>query len=100
MTFVQIIEYETTREDELESAFNEWLAATEGKRTVLTELHTRDREKPSHYVDIVAFPSYEKAMENNSLPETRRVAEKVRALCTEEPRFVNLEVAREEPQVQ
>jgi len=97
MTFVQIIEYETTRADELDTVFDQWLTATEGKRTVQHELHTRDMDKPTHYVDIVEFPSYEKAMENNDLPETRRIAEKVRALCTGEPRFVNLEVAREDP---
>jgi hypothetical protein len=97
MTFVQIIEYETTREDEVDSLFDQWLKATEGKRTVQHEFHTRDRDKPMHYVDIVEFPSYEKAMENNELPETRRVSEQIRALCTGEPRFLNLEVAREEP---
>ncbi|GGO50584.1 hypothetical protein GCM10012287_30640 [Streptomyces daqingensis] len=97
MTFVQIIEYETSRADELEDTFDEWLAASEGKRTVLQELHTRDREKPGHYVDIVEFPSYEAAMRNNELPETQHVAERMRSLCDGEPRFINLEVAREEP---
>ncbi|MGH3314358.1 MAG: hypothetical protein ACRDP3_27855, partial [Streptomyces sp.] len=82
MTFVQIIEYETTRADELDAVFDQWLSATEGKRTVMHELHTRDRENPSHFVDIVEFPSYEKAMENNDLPETQGVAEQMRALCT------------------
>lgn len=97
MTFVQIIEYETDRIDELNRAFDEWMSATEGKRTVMHELHTQDRDNPSHYVDIVEFPSYDKAMENNGLPETGRIADQMRELCTSEPRFVNLEVAREVP---
>lgn len=96
MTFVQIIEYETSRADELDRVFDEWLAATEGKRTVLHEMHTRDRDRPTHYVDIIEFPSYEKAMANSELPETRRIAEQMRAVCTGEPRFLNLQVAREE----
>lgn len=96
MAFVQIIEYETTREDEVNSVFDQWLKATEGKRTALHELHMKDRDKPDHYVDMVEFPSYEKAMENNELPETKHIAEQLRALCTGEPRYVNLEVAREE----
>lgn len=96
MTFVQIIEYETNREDEVNSILDQWMAATEGKRTALHELHTQDRDKPGHCVDIVEFPSYAKAMENNDLPETRHVAEQLRALCTGEPRYLNLEVAREE----
>jgi len=97
MTFVQIIEYETSHADELEKAFDEWLPASEGRRTVLQELHTQDRENPGHYVDIVEFPSYEKAMQNNDLPETQHIAARLRALCDGEPRFMNLEVAREEP---
>ncbi|GAB2613294.1 hypothetical protein GCM10027168_52530 [Streptomyces capparidis] len=96
MTFIQVIEYETTREEQMRQVFDEWMQATEGKRTVTRECHTRDRDAPGHYVDIVEFPSYEKAMENNDLPETRRIAERFRELCESEPRFVNLEVLDEE----
>lgn len=96
MTFVQLIEYETNRADELDAVFDQWMKATEGKRTVMHEMLGQDKDKPSHYVDIVEFPSYEKAMENNELPETQQIADQVRALCTGEPRFVNLEVKREE----
>ncbi|WP_314174680.1 hypothetical protein [Streptomyces winkii] len=96
MTFVQIIEYETTRADELEAVFDEWMKATEGKRTVLHEMHGQDRENPTHFVDIVEFPSYEKAMENSRLPETQKIADQARALCTGEPRFLNLDVQREQ----
>jgi hypothetical protein len=96
MTFVQVIEYETTREDDLNRAFEEWLQATEGKRTVARELHAKDRDNPAHYVDIVEFPSYEQAMVNNDLPETQRAAEEFRRLCTRGPRFVNLDVIEEQ----
>jgi hypothetical protein len=95
MTFVQVIEYETTQAEELDRLFDEWLKATEGKRTITHELHTRDRDKSSRFVDIVEFPSYEQAIHNNDLPETHAVAERMRALCTGEPRFLNLEVVRE-----
>ena len=96
MTFVQIIEFETDRQDELEKLYREWLAATEGKRTVLHEYHTRDRDRPTHFVEIVEFPSYEQAMVNSDLPETRQIAERMRALCESEPKFVNLDVLRED----
>ncbi|OEU86997.1 hypothetical protein DB35_25845 [Streptomyces abyssalis] len=95
MTFVQIIEYETNHADELDAVFEQWMKVTEGKRTVLHEMHAQDRDKPTHYVDIVEFPSYQKAMENSQLPETQQVADQARALCVGEPRFVNLEVKRE-----
>lgn len=95
MTFVQIVEYETTREPEMEAVFDEWEKTTEGKRTVTHEIHTQDRENPHHYVDIVQFPSYEEAMRNNDLPDTQRLAGKLRELCTGEPKFTNLEVVQE-----
>jgi quinol monooxygenase YgiN len=96
MAFVQIIEYETRRADELAKLLDEWMRATEGKRTVTRELHTQDRDNPSRFVDIVEFPSYEQAMRNNDLPETNAIAERMRALCTREPRFLNVEVLRDE----
>ncbi|MFA1544922.1 hypothetical protein [Actinomadura chokoriensis] len=96
MSFVQIIDYRTDRQDELESLFDEWAEASEGKRTATHELHTHDREDPSHYVDIVEFPSYEEAMRNSDLPETRRIAGQMEALCNDGPRFLNLDVTRDE----
>lgn len=96
MTFVQIIEYETNRPDELDALFDEWVAATEGKRTVSREVHARDRRNPSHFVDIVEFPSYEAAMRNNELAETQKVAAEIQARCTNGPRFMNLDVMRDD----
>ncbi|MEO3767099.1 hypothetical protein [Streptomyces sp. B8F3] len=92
MTFVQLIEYESERGEELDRAMDEWMTATEGKRTMSREMHGRDRGDTRHYVDIVEFPSYEQAMINNDLPETKRIAERFRELCSSEPRFVNLDV--------
>ncbi|HEX5568859.1 MAG TPA: hypothetical protein VFY14_18375 [Streptomyces sp.] len=97
MTFVQIIEYETTHSEEMMRLWDEWMRTTEGKRTVAREVLGKDRENPTHYVDIVEFPSYEQAMTNNDLPETQRVAEQFRRLCTSEPRFLNLEVVEQQP---
>ncbi|GAA2308686.1 hypothetical protein AB0C84_23390 [Actinomadura sp. NPDC048955] len=96
MGFVQIIDYRTDRQNELEGLFDEWAKASEGKRTATHELHTKDRQDASHYVDIVEFPSYEEAMRNSDLPETRRIAGEMEALCTDGPRFLNLEVVRDD----
>ncbi len=96
MAFVQLIEYETDHDEgELSRVMDDWMQATEGKRTMSREMHTRDREKNGHYVDIVEFPSYEQAMANSELPETQRAARQFRELCSSEPRFVNLEVIGE-----
>jgi hypothetical protein len=94
--FIQIIEYETTHPTELDALLDEWVTATEGKRTATHEMHTRDRDRPGRYVDIVEFPSYELAMRNSELPETQRIAAKMRALCESEARFLNLDVLRDE----
>lgn len=96
MAFVQVIEYRSQRKDELDRIFDEWLRATEGRRTACHELHTQDHDRPDHYVDIVEFPSYEQAMVNSDLPETRSLVARMRPLCSGEPRFLNLEVVREE----
>lgn len=96
MTFIQVIEYETAHPGEINALMDEWIAATEGKRTATHEAHTVDRDHPGRYVDIVRFPSYESAMRNSELPETQRVAGKMRELCTDGVRFLNLDVLRDE----
>lgn len=94
--FIQIIEYSTNRPSEVDALLDEWIAATEGKRTATHDLHTQDRDHPGTYVDIIEFPSYEQAMRNSGLPETQRAAEQMRALCESDPRFLNLDVLRDE----
>ncbi|WP_236654717.1 methyltransferase [Streptacidiphilus anmyonensis] len=96
MTFMQVIEYETTDEDRVDRLMDEWLRITEGKRTAHHAMFGKDREKPSHFMQIVEFPSYEEAMRNSDLPETRHIAEEMREACVGEPRFVNLDVTRDE----
>jgi len=95
MKFVQIIEFQTSRIDEFDAVEAKWRAATEGKRTVVRDIKVRDRDRPNTYMIIVEFPSYEDAMKNNELPETREIAEQMRKLTDGEPVFRNLEVISE-----
>jgi quinol monooxygenase YgiN len=95
MKFVQIIELQTSRGDDMEAIEQEWLRATEGKRTLLRELRTQDRDRPGTYLLIAEFPSYDAAMRNNELPETQRIAEQMRKLADGEPTFRNLDVLDE-----
>ena len=94
--FVQIIEYTTTKEKraEMDKLTDEWLAATEGKRTAGRAVSTSDRDKPNTYVDIIEFPSYEDAMRNNDMPETSEFAKKAGELSDGPPIFRNLDVMR------
>ena len=77
MQFIQIIEFTTTRFDEVEALMNEWVTKTEGKRKARRATVTADRDKANTYVQIVEFPSYEEAMANSNLPETAGFAEKI-----------------------
>ncbi|HWD53050.1 MAG TPA: hypothetical protein VG412_11675 [Acidimicrobiales bacterium] len=92
MAFVQIIEFTTTRPDEVEALSAEWQAQTEGRRTAQRGTFTQDRDRPNTYVQIVEFPSYEAAMANSELPETAAFAERVRSLCDGTMVFRNLDV--------
>lgn len=96
MGFIQIIEIETTRPDEVEALVGQWSAATQGKRTAQRGTFTKDRDRPNTYVQIVEFPSYEDAMANSDLPETASLSEKIRELCGGTLVFRNLDVQRVE----
>lgn len=96
MGFVQIIEVTTTRPPEIEALMDNWLAATEGRRSAHRSLLTKDRDRPDTYVQVVEFPSYEEAMANSNLPETSAFAEQLAKLCDRPPSFRNLDVVRED----
>jgi len=97
MSFIQIIEYETDRPEEM-AALGEARTAEMGDPPPGFRLAiTQDRDQPTRYLTIVEFPSYEAAMENSRLPETDAFAQRMAALCTSGPRFRNLEVKRTIP---
>ena len=92
MPFVQIIEIETTKPDEVEALVRDWRVKTTGTRRAQRGTFTKDRDRPDRYVQIVEFPSYEDAMANSELPETASFAEKLRQLCDGPLLFRNLDV--------
>ncbi|MEU3774349.1 ester cyclase [Streptomyces sp. NPDC032472] len=96
MTFVQIVDYETSRPEAVNDLLDRYLEQTNGKRTVTHSVIGRDRESETHFVDVVEFPSYEDAMKNSHLPETDRMFQEMVALCDGMPRFTNLDVVRDE----
>ncbi|GIE94287.1 hypothetical protein [Paractinoplanes rishiriensis] len=94
MSFVQIIEYETDRPEEI-AALGEARMAEGGPPDGFRLTVARDRDNPNRYVSVVSFPSYEEAMANSARPDTDEFARKMAALCTSPPRFRNLDVIRE-----
>lgn len=97
MSFIQIIEYETDRPEEMralgEARMAQMPPPPEGFRLQVT----RDRDNPHRYFTIVEFPSYEMAMENSARPDTDAFAKEMAALCTSPPRFYNLDVEQTMP---
>ena len=96
MSFIQIIEYETERPDEVAALDQEFEDA--GLPSRISHLHVaKDRDNPNGYVTIVEFPSYDEAMANSKTPEVQEFAARMAELCTGPPRFVNLDVLHEMP---
>ena len=96
MAFIQVIDFKTSRYDEMAAVDQEWAAATEGKRLTRRRIVAHDRENPDHYVYLVFFDSYEEAMANSDLPETSHFAEKMMALADGPATFVNLDVLEQD----
>jgi hypothetical protein len=96
MSFIQIIEYETDRPDEVAALGAEMEASGSAPRFTSLRM-TKDLDKPNSYATIVEFPSYEVAMENSNAPETKAFAAKMAELTSGPPRFHNLDVTRALP---
>lgn len=92
MAFVQIIEFRTADIETARQVNEEWMAATEGRRTLRRELVARDHADPDRYFAMEFFDSYESAMENSELPETQAAAEKYMKLADGPPVFYNLDI--------
>src|SRR4051794_11010087 len=94
MGFVQIIELQTSRFEEVEALHEAWLAETEGVRTTTSETVLADRDHPGRYLVIVEFPDDAAAAANNELEATGRFAERLSALLDEPPTFHNMDLVR------
>jgi len=92
MAFVQIIEFRSSDIAGILKADEDWMRATEGKRTARRLVLTRDRNDPDRHVMIVFFDSYESAMANSELPETQASSEIMAALADGPPSFRDLDV--------
>lgn len=93
MKFVQIIDFETDRIDEMRQLSEETdqrLAGRSGGPT--HRLVLKDRNQPNRYLVVIEFNSYEEAMANSNDPETTKFAERMAALCTKPPSFVDCDV--------
>lgn len=92
MAFVQIIEFRSSKIDEMRAVADEWEAKAGDDRKARQVLFCEDRDNPGRYFNLVHFDSYDEAMENSNLPATQELAEKMMALADGPPTFYNLDV--------
>jgi hypothetical protein len=92
MGFIQIIEFTTSRRQEMDALFAQWDGASQGPNPVTRLTMTADRDRPDTYLAIVEFDSYEEAMLNSERPETGEYSAQMMALCDGPPVFRNLDV--------
>jgi hypothetical protein len=95
MGFVQIIEFRTSKFDEMQQVGNEWEAAAGGDSTARRRVLCRDRDDPGRYVNVVFFDSYEDAMKNSLLPVTQEFSQRMMQLADGPPIFSNLDVVED-----
>jgi len=95
--FVQIIEFRTTKIDELMAFNEEWRQRFPdmGPSRVLV---CANRDEQGKFYTLVEFPSYEAAMKNSEDPATTEFAERMAGLCDGPPTFRNLDVRAEQRQ--
>jgi len=92
--FVQIIEFTTSRIEEIKALGDQMRAqrAADGEWSVGRATFTADRDRPGYYLSVIEFDSYESAMENSNRPETTQFAARMAELCDGPPTFHNLDV--------
>ncbi|MDT0389665.1 hypothetical protein [Streptomyces sp. DSM 41921] len=93
MKFVQIIDFETERLDEMEQIFEEAGQRSAGRTGGPTHrMLLKDRDNPRRYLALIEFDSYEEAMSNSDDPETGRMAERLGALCIGDRVYTNCDL--------
>ena len=90
--FVRLIEFQTTRIDEVRALERQWRDATEGTGVATAMSITKDCDRHNRYVWMVEFPSREHAARSDELEETRYMAEQLVKLADGPAVFRNLDV--------
>jgi quinol monooxygenase YgiN len=93
--FVQIIEFQTSKPDEVRALGEEFRknreAGGDGASPVRL-MACADRDNPGHYFNIVEFASYEEAMANSESADTQEFAARMMELCDGPTTFRNLDL--------
>jgi hypothetical protein len=95
VAFVQIIEFRTSKLEEVRGVGEEWEAAAGDDSKARRRVLCRDRDDSGRYMNIVFFDSFDEAMENSKLPVTQQFSQKMMALADGPPTFYNLDVVED-----
>ncbi|MGH9222900.1 MAG: hypothetical protein ACRD2W_03670 [Acidimicrobiales bacterium] len=93
MKFVQIVEFKTSKIDEMQARGKRYEEETGGGGS--SAIVCEDRDNAGTYLIIATFDSYEEAMKNSEAPETQALAADMMALSDGPPTFRNLDVIDE-----
>jgi hypothetical protein len=98
VSFIQIIEFSTQKIEEVQKVLDEFRDTRRktGGPAPTRALICRDRDRENVYMNVVEFPSYEVAMENSKRPDTTELSQRLAALADGPPKFLNLDVIRDE----
>jgi hypothetical protein len=96
MEFVQVIEFTTSKYDEIRALGDE---LTQSRRAAggpkpISILQLKDRDRPNTYRTVARFAFYEEAMENSNRSDTTEMAERMVVLCDDRS-FRNFEIIDE-----
>ncbi len=90
--FVQVMEFDTTKIEEIEALSRELEAELGDQFLVRKAVVGADRDRPGHYTIMAEFDSYEEAMRNSENPVTGKFSEKMTELIDGPITFHNLDV--------
>ena len=96
MEFVQVIEFTTTKYDEIRAIANRFAETrqTGGGPKPVAISFLKDRDHPNTYRTIARFASYEEAMDNSNREDTSKMAGEISALCDSQS-FTNFDLLDE-----
>jgi hypothetical protein len=92
MGFVQVIQFRTSRIDEMMKVADHYQSARDRSSTVERVVTCQDRDNPGQYFTFAFFDSYDAAMENSELPATREMSQSMMSLADGPPTFFNLDI--------
>ncbi len=90
--FVQLIEFQTSRIDDVRALERQWREATAASGSRAAMSIAKDRDRQNRYVWMVEFPSREHAARSGDMEETAVVAEQLMKLADGPAVVRNLDV--------